>query len=97
MPSLVIDIAFPMQPEVKERVESRIRQIVIEPPANLFFVRIKIVSDPQVQGRVVGQVYRVTLCGVGGKALADEREFLLFQTAAEEPLRLQYVAKRLLK
>lgn len=96
MPLLIIDIAFPMPPDVKERVEGRIRQIVIEPPANLFFVRIKVVSDSLVEGRVVGQVYRVTLCGVGGKALADEREFLLFQTAALEPLRLQYVAKKAL-
>ena len=96
MRPLIIDIAFPMHTGVREQVEKRVRQMVSEPPKNLLFVRIKIVTASVIEGSVAGEVYRVTLCGVGGKALVDEREFLLFQTTADEPLRLQYVANRLL-
>jgi hypothetical protein len=83
-----------MSETVKDLVESRIKQLVFEPPANLFFVQVKITSSSIVEGRVVGEVYRVTLCGVGGKPLVGEKEFLLFQTGQEEPLRLQYITKK---
>ncbi len=94
MQRLVIDIAFEMSEAIKVLVEKRIRQIVDDPPMNLFFVQVKIVADSLVEVRVVGRVYRVTLCGVGGRALSDEKEFLLFQTAQDEPLRLQYIQKK---
>ncbi len=94
MPSLIIDIAFPMSKTIKDLVERRIKQLVFEPPANLFFVQVKITSASVVEGRIVGEVYRVTLCGVGGKPLVGEKEFLLFQTEHNEPLQLQYIQKQ---
>lgn len=94
MQPLIIDIAFEMPEAIKVSLESRIRQMVAEPPGNLFFVQVKIASNSLVPVRVIGQVYRVTFCGVGGKALTGEREYLLFQTEQNEPLRLQYIQKQ---
>ena len=94
MRPLIIDIAFPMSEMVKELVERRIRQMLFEPPANLFFVQLKIAPRSFVEGAVTGEVYRVTLCGVGGRPLENEKEFFLFQTAPDDPLRLQYIQKK---
>lgn len=94
MPSLIIDIAFELPEIIKVSLESRIRQMVAEPPGNLFFVQVKIASNSLVPVRVIGQVYRVTLCGVGGRSLPGVKEFLLFQTEQNEPLRLQYIQKQ---
>jgi len=96
MPALIIDIAFEMPETIKTLLESRIRRMIAEPPENLFFVQVKI-ADGSLVPRVIGQVYRVTLCGVGGRVLSSEKEFLLFQTEPNEPLRLQYIQKKAIK
>ena len=94
MRPLIIDIAFDMSEVIRALLEKRIKQVVFEPPLKLFFVQVRIAPMSILEERVVGHVYRITLCGVGGVALAGEREFLLFQKAEAEPLQLQYIKKR---
>lgn len=94
MRPLIIDIAFELPDVIRALLEKRIRQVVFEPSVKLIFVQVKIAPASIIEERVAGQVYRITLCGVGGVALADEREFLLFQKAETEPLQLQYIQKR---
>jgi hypothetical protein len=90
---LIIDCNFEIEEGHLHELRRRITQILCEPPATLFFVRVRQhVPAPAAIGVVVGDVYRVTLCGVGGKPLRDERQFLLFKKEVDEPLLLQYVA-----
>jgi hypothetical protein len=90
---LIVDINFPIESVLAQELRRRIAQIVCEPPATLFFVQVRItsVAKTTVAG-VVGNIYRVTLCGLGGVPLKEEREFLLFKKEPNGSFQLQYIA-----
>lgn len=90
---IAIDIAFQLPETLKERLEKRIRQVLCEAPPKLLFVRVRILEQPAVGQVVVGDVYRITLCGAGALPLEDEREFLLYCVQAEGSFLIGYIAK----
>ncbi len=93
--SLIIDIAFSLPEDIQTSLERKIRQIVCEPPKTLFFVQVRIVDTSVVGESVFGNVYRITLCGLGGVPLTEEKEFLLYQVQpGTSSFLLRYVVKR---
>jgi hypothetical protein len=95
--SIIVDIAFPLPADIKTPLERRIRQIICEPPAGLLFVRVQVTTlfkRAALAEEVYGDVYRITLCGIGGAPLQTEREFLLFQTHHRSLFLLRNIARR---
>lgn len=94
--SIIIDIAFSLPEHIKAPLERRIRQVICEPPPGLILVRVQVTTQFKCQSlteAVHGDVYRITLCGVGGVPLQTEREFLLFQTHPKSLFLLRRIAK----
>jgi hypothetical protein len=91
---LIIDTDFALSEDATAELCRRINQILCEPPPALFFVQVRIIpASIDDIGMVVGDIYRVTLCGVGGVALPEERKFLLFKKEHNGSLQLRYIAK----
>ena len=94
--SIIIDIAVSLPEHIKTPLEKRIRQVICEPPPGLILVRVQVATQLKsvvLTEEVHGDVYRITLCGVGGVPLQTEREFLLFQTHSKSLFLLQRIAK----
>ncbi len=91
---LIIDVDFTLEEDDMQELRRRINQIVAEPSAELFFVQVRIQPAPSSIGSVYGNLYRVTLCGVGGRRLSKEREFFLYRKEIAAPLLLQYIARK---
>lgn len=54
---LIIDIAFELPKDMQAALESRIRQVVCEPPPLLFYARVKVLDSSLPDVLVYGNIY----------------------------------------
>ena len=94
MQPVVIDISFSLPKAIRALLEERIRQILREPPKNLFYVKVTKLLHDVISDVPVDFVCSITLCAIGGIPILEEREFLLYRCPIEPgKLSLRYIVR----
>ena len=95
MQPVVIDISFSLLEAIRALLEERVRQILREPPKDLFYVKVTKLIHDVISDVPVDFVCKVTLCAIGGVPMMEQREFILYRRPKSPgKLDLRYVAKR---
>jgi hypothetical protein len=94
MSKLIVATPDGMDCTVREKIVRKINQMFCDSlPSGLLFVQVKEVAAPQDVRSENDVAYRTTPCGVGGVALIDEREFILFFLSGSSDIVLRYISK----
>lgn len=92
---VVVDISFPVPATIRMMVERRIKEILCEPPKNLFLVRVTELPSAFMADVLFDFACRVTLCAIGAVPIQGEPEFILYRKPGQpDVLLIRHIAKK---